>query len=157
MHAAAEAPGFISNLTDRERSSRYVCSWSDSVGGTPMATQKTSAAQCPPALAASKPQQFAELVLAGKQLAGLFGVVVGSDREGGRLTKGDVIASALVALGTPTFPVMVGDRRHDVLGAAEHRVPSIGVLWGYGEPGELEQAGAAALAATPVELVDLLT
>ena len=109
------------------------------------------------ALATSKPQQFAELVVAGKQLTSFFDVVVGSDREGGRLTKGDVIASALVALGTPTFPVMVGDRRHDVQGAAEHGVPCIGVLWGYGEPGELEQAGAAALAATPIELVDLLT
>ena len=125
--------------------------------GVRAALQALRGAGLPLALATSKPQQFAELVLAGKQLADFFDVVVGSDREGGRLTKGDVIASALAALGTPTFPVMVGDRRHDVQGAAEHGVPCIGVLWGYGEPGELEQAGAAALAATPVELVHLLT
>ncbi len=125
--------------------------------GVRAALQALRGAGLPLALATSKPQQLAELVLAGKRLAGFFDVVVGSDREGGRLTKGDVVASALVALGTPFFPVMVGDRRHDVHGAAEHRVPCIGVLWGYGEPGELEQAGAAALAATPVELVDLLT
>lgn len=125
--------------------------------GVRAALQALRGAGLPLALATSKPQQLAELVLAGKRLAGFFDVVVGSDREGGRLTKGDVVASALVALGTPFFPVMVGDRRHDVHGAAEHRVPCIGVLWGYGEPGELEQAGAAALAATPGELVDLLT
>ena len=125
--------------------------------GVLAALQALRGAGLPLALATSKPQQFAELVVAGKQLTSFFDVVVGSDREGGRLTKGDVIASALFALGTPTFPVMVGDRRHDVQGAGEHGVPCIGVLWGYGEPGELEQAGAAALAATPVELLHLLT
>jgi phosphoglycolate phosphatase len=36
--------------------------------------------------------------------------------------------------------VMVGDRHHDVDGAAEHGVPTIGVAWGYAEPGELDGA-----------------
>ncbi len=107
------------------------------------------------ALATSKPQQFAELVVAGKQLGGFFDVVVGSDRPGGRRTKGDVVGCALVGLGAPTAPVMVGDRRHDVQGAAEHGMPCVGVLWGYGDADEL--TGAAALVATPADLVALLT
>ena len=45
--------------------------------------------------------------------------------------------------------VMVGDRDHDVHGAAVHGIDSIGVLWGYGGRAELTRAGATALAATP--------
>jgi phosphoglycolate phosphatase len=35
---------------------------------------------------------------------------------------------------------MVGDRHHDVDGAAEHGIPTVGVAWGYAEPGELDGA-----------------
>jgi phosphoglycolate phosphatase len=48
-------------------------------------------------------------------------------------------------------PVMVGDRIHDVEGAAEHRVPTIFVTWGYGSPAE--SAGAIAIADTAAELL----
>ncbi|WP_369373834.1 HAD hydrolase-like protein [Promicromonospora sp. Populi] len=53
--------------------------------------------------------------------------------------------------------VMVGDREHDVHAAAHHGVPTVGVTWGYAEPGELAAAGAAAIATTPDELRKLLT
>ena len=42
----------------------------------------------------------------------------------------------------PPQTVMIGDRKHDVLGAKECRVPCIGVRYGYAEAGELEQYGA---------------
>ena len=32
--------------------------------------------------------------------------------------------------------VMVGDREHDIIGAAAHGVPVIMVEWGYGSPAE---------------------
>lgn len=119
------------------------------------------AAGLPLALATSKPQEFAEVVVAGTALAGLLDVVVGADIPVGRVSKGDVVAEALRLLELrlperPASPVMVGDRRHDVLGAAEHGVPCIGVLWGYGSPEELSGAGAAALAAAPGDLTALL-
>jgi phosphoglycolate phosphatase len=50
---------------------------------------------------------------------------------------------------------MVGDTRFDVVGAHEHGLPCIGVLWGIGSGEELRAAGADALAATPDELVGL--
>lgn len=50
--------------------------------------------------------------------------------------------------------VMVGDRVHDVEGAAEHGVPTIGVTWGYALPGEL--SGARLVVATADELVAAL-
>ena len=63
-----------------------------------------------------------------------------------------------VALGADGAQVvMVGDREHDVHAAAHHGVATVGVTWGYAAPGELEAAGAAAIATTPEELRKLLT
>jgi phosphoglycolate phosphatase len=51
---------------------------------------------------------------------------------------------------------MIGDRDHDVLGAIQHHIPCIGVLWGYGSVEELLRAGAVALAESPAEVVELV-
>ena len=51
---------------------------------------------------------------------------------------------------------MVGDTKFDVLGAAEHGIPTIGVAWGYGSIGDMELAGAKAIAHTVEELVDII-
>ncbi len=48
--------------------------------------------------------------------------------------------------------MLVGDREHDVLGAAAHGLPCIGAGWGPGGPGELAGAGAAVVVATPGEV-----
>jgi phosphoglycolate phosphatase len=53
-------------------------------------------------------------------------------------------------------PVMVGDRKHDIVAAHEHDIRAIGVLWGIGSEAELLTAGADAIAQTPVELKALL-
>ena len=37
---------------------------------------------------------------------------------------------------------MIGDRRHDILGAKKCGLDGIGVRFGYAEEGELEKAGA---------------
>ena len=108
------------------------------------------------AVATSKPQGFAELVVAAKGLDALLELVVGSDRPHGRITKGDVVGRALTLLGGAYAPVMVGDRCYDVRGAAEHGVPCIGALWGYGSERELTEAGAVALARSPKDLSALL-
>lgn len=109
------------------------------------------------ALATSKPQPYAEQVVAAHGLSTLLEYVVGSDRDNGRRTKGDVIGEALRLLGPPIEAVMVGDREHDVLGAREHGLACIGVLWGYGDAAELTAAGATRLISQPAELVPLLT
>lgn len=104
----------------------------------------------PMAVATTKPQHFAEQVVEGKGLGDLVGAVRGWQPDAGRLTKGDCIRDALEALGGPEQPVMVGDRVHDVEGAAEHGVPCLGALWGYGGPGEL--SGAARLLERPEQM-----
>ncbi len=55
-----------------------------------------------------------------------------------------------------TSQQMVGDRAQDVAGARALGLPSIGVTWGYAEPGELEAAGADQVVGTPQELVNAL-
>ena len=47
---------------------------------------------------------------------------------------------------------MIGDREHDILGAKEHAIPGIGVLYGYGDRAELAAAGAVAIVADVAEL-----
>ncbi|MEK8227193.1 HAD hydrolase-like protein [Oerskovia sp. M15] len=51
---------------------------------------------------------------------------------------------------------MVGDREHDVLGAAAHGIGCLGVAWGYAVPGELEEAGALAVVSSTAELTRVL-
>lgn len=129
--------------------------------GVPEAVARLAAARVPLAVATSKPQHLADRIVGGGAMAECFPVVVGAAPELGRHTKADSVAGALAGLGfheenPAERVVMVGDRLHDVEGAAAHGVPTVGVTWGAAEPGELESAGAAALVSTPAELVDLL-
>jgi phosphoglycolate phosphatase len=107
-------------------------------------------------LATSKPEPLALEIVTDKGLLHLFDAVCGAGHDSERTTKADVVAKALDRLGHPRRPVMVGDRHHDVVGAAEHGVPCIGVLWGYGDADELLEAGATALAEDVERLLSLL-
>ena len=93
-------------------------------------------------MATSKPEHVARDIVRRKGL-GVVELVGGADHPLGRVGKAAVVGSVLERLGIypPVDPVvMVGDRVHDVEGAAEHGVPTIGVAWGYAEPGELADA-----------------
>ena len=52
--------------------------------------------------------------------------------------------------------IMVGDTKYDVIGASAHSIPTIGVSWGYGTVEDMQSAGAAAIAYTTQELLELL-
>lgn len=108
------------------------------------------------ALATSKPEELAVQVVDHQGLRPLLDVVCGAGLDHERTTKADVVAKALRRLGAPARPVMVGDRSHDVVGAAAHGVPCIGVLWGYGDEAELTAAGAARVVGDVDELVSVL-
>lgn len=109
------------------------------------------------AVATSKPEHTARTIVDGVGLTARFALVGGADQPNGRLGKAAVVGSVLERLGLDparTPVVMVGDRHHDVDGAAAHGVPTVGVAWGYAEPGEL--AGAVRVAADPDALVAAL-
>ncbi len=109
-------------------------------------------------LATAKPEETAVRIIEHFGLTDRFAVLAGATYEPGRRTKDEVITHALRELGIDPGPhvVMVGDRDHDVHGAAVHGIDCIGVLWGYGGEHELSAAGAWALAATPADVVDLV-
>lgn len=75
-----------------------------------------------------------------------------------RVKKGDVVRYVLEESGIPEKEeaVMVGDREHDILGAKENGLDSVGVLFGYGDREELEQAEADWIVETVEELKHLL-
>ncbi len=107
---------------------------------------------CELAVATSKPQHFAEKVLEHFGLRGYFSFVAGASLDKTRVEKADVVAYALKNLSPPVRAVMVGDRKHDVLGAAQNGLKSVGVLYGYGDRDELLSAGANAIAETPLDI-----
>lgn len=116
------------------------------------------AAGMPMAVASSKGEHQVEHVTDHFKLAHFFEVRVGSIEAIGRMSKADVIAEAmrqLDALGIDTSrPIMVGDRVHDIEGAAAHGIPAVVVDWGY-HNGESSD-GAIARADTAEELREFL-
>ena len=108
-------------------------------------------------LATSKPEKWAKVIMAHFGLDRYVRDIAGATMDHSRTKKGDVIAYALERFGVdPATAVMVGDRRHDILGGAENGLPAVGVTYGYGDRAELEAAGAAAIADTPSELLTIL-
>jgi phosphoglycolate phosphatase len=108
------------------------------------------------AVATSKPEPFAVRMLAHTGRLTSFASVHGATFDGTVRHKDQVVAAALAAHPDGRAPVLVGDRSHDVLGAAVHGLPCIGAGWGPAEDGELEAAGAAMIAATPWDVVQAL-
>lgn len=109
------------------------------------------------AIASSKPREFVEKILKYFKIHTYFDVVCGSEKDGRKVEKPEVICEALSKLfhvqestirqrGENILPLdeilMVGDRKFDVLGAKEFGLKSLGVSYGYAPDGELEEAGA---------------
>lgn len=107
-------------------------------------------------VATSKPESTAIEVLHKFELAGFFEQIVGAMMDGSRIHKADVIAYLLNLIGTPDNMLMVGDTEFDVIGAAAHHIPTIGVAWGYGKVEAMEQAGAIGIANTMEDLFTLI-
>ncbi|MCU1473424.1 HAD hydrolase-like protein [Amnibacterium sp.] len=111
------------------------------------------------AVATSKPEQQAKRILAHFGLDDLFTVIAGASEDETRSEKADVITWALCLLAEAgvdaSRPVMIGDRIHDVEGAAVHGIPVVFAAWGYGDPAEA--AGSIAVASSPAELPEIVT
>jgi phosphoglycolate phosphatase len=90
-------------------------------------------------LATSKPTDFAQRILDHFNLDRFFYFTAGSNLDGTRTRKGEVITYALQESRTSNQAraVMIGDRKFDLIGAKEVGIDSIGVLYGYGTYNEL--------------------
>ncbi len=110
-------------------------------------------------LATSKPEKFAIQILEHFKLDGYFDLMAGASMDETRNKKADVIAYAIDKLGNPDRSriVMIGDREHDIIGAAQNGLDSIGVLYGYGDRAEHLAAGATYIAETVEDILPLLS
>lgn len=107
-------------------------------------------------VATSKPEDTAKEILAHFGLDGYFTEICGASMDLSRESKGAVLAYLLEKLPAGGRALMIGDTDYDVLGAAEHKIPTVGVSWGYGTVETMKQAGAVAVVDTPQALYEFL-
>ena len=109
-------------------------------------------------LATSKPEKFAVEILRHFGLYDYFDIIAGASMDESRNKKADVIAYAISQMKNPDLSrmIMIGDREHDILGAKQIGIDSIGVLYGYGDRPEHEKAGATYIAEEVEDILPLL-
>ena len=109
-------------------------------------------------VATSKPEAFTLEILRHFRLYDYFDFIAGATMDDTRNKKADIIRYALEScnITDKSSAIMIGDRKHDIIGAKENGLDSIGVLFGYGDRKELTDAGATFIAASAAEIEKLL-
>ncbi len=129
--------------------------------GIPQMLERLKAAGCFLAVASSKPRVFVERILKHFHLETYFDVVVGSELDGRRSRKEEVVEETLLRLyalekGTASqkkdSTAMVGDRVYDMNGAGAYGLHGIAVAYGYAPEGELEHSDADCIVGSVKEL-----
>lgn len=108
--------------------------------------------------ASSKPECYVEIITDYFGVQDCFDVLAGSELDGRRTDKQEVIRYALEKGGITDLStvLMMGDRHFDVTGAHQAGVQVVGVSYGFGSRQELEQAGADYVVDTVAQLRELL-
>jgi len=108
-------------------------------------------------LATSKREVFARKILENLKLAAYFDGIYGSVPGGELDHKPELLAHILSEQDIcASHGLMVGDRRHDIVGAHAVKMRGLGVLWGFGSRDELETAGADQLVERPADLARMV-
>ncbi len=106
-------------------------------------------------VATSKPHVYARRILEHFDLSQFFSEIYGSELDNRNADKRDLIRHILdQERFDPAQAVMIGDRKHDAIGAKANGLASIGVTWGYGSREELLDAGVAFLVDAPQGLAE---
>lgn len=126
--------------------------------GIPELLQKLKAQGKKLLVATSKPTVYSDKILEHFGLKEYFSYIAGSELDGTRVNKAEVIQYALEQMKITESEkiVMIGDKEHDMIGAGICGVDSIGVLYGFGEREELENHGATYIAETVSDLEKIL-
>lgn len=107
-------------------------------------------------VATAKPHMHAARIVEHFGMGEYIHNVYGSELDGTRATKTDLLKFALEKNPGSVARIMIGDRRHDLAGAIANDLEPVGVAWGYGSLEELQAAGAASIAHAPGELPDIV-
>ena len=109
-------------------------------------------------LATAKPTQYAKIVIEHAKVDHLFSEVYGSNMDGSRSSKVEIIRD--IFKDYPEFKfkkcVMIGDRYYDLKGAQHHNIDGIGVLYGFGTKEELEAESPVAIVTKPDDFMSLI-
>ena len=110
-------------------------------------------------VATAKPTVYSQQILEYFDLAQYFSFLAGSELDGRRTKKGEVITYALEQchITDKSKVLMVGDREHDIIGAKENEIDVMGVLYGFGNREEFEINKADYIVETVQELKEILT
>ena len=111
------------------------------------------------ALTSSKPTEFCRQILRMFNIDEFFTAIVGSEMDGRRTDKHEVIEETIYELGMQDMRdeiVMVGDKKHDCIGARAAGIDCIGVTYGFGSREELEAEWPACIVDSPIELRNVL-
>ncbi|NLK20666.1 MAG: HAD family hydrolase [Epulopiscium sp.] len=105
-------------------------------------------------VATSKPTIFAKKILEHFGISRFFKSIVGSNLDGSRVDKGEIISDVIENIDNPNYNkiVMIGDRKFDIIGARKLGLDSIGVLYGFGPLEELELEKPTYIAETVEDL-----
>lgn len=124
------------------------------IDGIPEILTALTAAGCKLHVCTSKPHAYAGKIVAHFGLQRHFSKVYGSELDGTRSDKSELIAHILKMESVrPSEAVMIGDRKHDLIGARANDVAAIGVMWGYGSRAELAGEAPAALVEKPEDIL----
>ncbi|UFU00050.1 HAD family hydrolase [Radiobacillus kanasensis] len=109
-------------------------------------------------VATSKPTVFAEQILKHFEIDKYFELIVGSNFDGTRASKTEIIQYILDKYKENQLCdfIMIGDRKHDIIGASNTGIASIGVTYGYGSYDELRQSNPTHIVKSVNQLKDIL-
>ncbi len=109
-------------------------------------------------VATSKPEPYAIQILEHFKLAKYFDFICGSNLDETRSEKSEVIEYALRKnqIANLSKVLMIGDRKHDIIGAKKNKLKSCGVLYGYGNKEEFELSGADFIIQNPEDLISIV-
>lgn len=109
-------------------------------------------------IATSKPTVFAETILKHFHLDNYFEAIIGSNLDNTRSKKAEVVKYILDNYNiNSTEAIMIGDRKHDIVGAKENNLDSIGVLYGYGSIEEFSEFNATHIVSRVMDILDVLS
>jgi phosphoglycolate phosphatase len=115
-----------------------------------------AATGCTMFVATSKPRIAAGRIIEHFEMGKFFDRVFGCELDGTHADKADLLGFAIGENPEASSRIMIGDRKHDLIGAIANAIQPIGVSYGYGSHDELNAAGATAIADSPAELADVV-
>ncbi len=107
-------------------------------------------------VATAKPRIAAGRIVEHFEMGKYFRKVYGCELDGTRSNKADLLKYAIDEHPQASTRTMIGDRKHDLIGAIANGLRPVGVSYGYGSTEELHAAGASAIANSPAEIPGII-